>query len=266
MSRLLIYIPLLFSACNNLPQANTKTNTNLHLNTIDTITYSYNTISEHSEFFIANEDIIDTTYFKITYPIFSKDNLNDSIKKYILIDGENTPAEAAQSFIDGYDEFASDLQGNGIHGTWFKDVNSQVILNTPMLISLATQVNEYSGGAHGQHYTLYANFDLHRNQTIILEDILQKDKLKELTAIAEKHFRKQENIYEKESLSKDFFFEDGIFTLNDNFGFTKNSLIIYYNEYEIRPYADGPTILEIPYKDLKDVFNIRGQEFVKSIL
>lgn len=264
MSRLLIYIPLIFSACNNLPHS--STNTNLLLNAKDTIPYSYSTIRENSEYFVTNEDTIDTTYFKITYPIFSKENLNDSIKKYILIDGENTAGEAAQSFIDGFDEFAGDSNSNTINASWFKDVNSQVILNTPILITLATQVNEYSGGAHGQHYTLYANFDLRRDQTILLKDIIQKDKIQELAVIAEKQFRKQENIDEKASLSKDFFFEDGIFTLNDNFGFSKNNLIIYYNEYEIRPYADGPTLLEIPYKDLKDVFNIRGQEYIKSIL
>lgn len=262
MYKLFIYIPLLFSACNNLQQAST----NAKLAAVDTVSYSYNTVNAHSQYFIANDDNIDTTFFKITYPVFLTENLNDRIRKHILIDGENTAAQAAQSFIDGFDEFAGDNNANLVNASWYKEVNSYVELNTPLLITLKTQVSEYSGGAHGQHFTLYANYDILSDKTLEWKDILEKDKLKLLTVIAEKYFRKQENIDEKASLAKDFFFEDGIFTLNDNFGFSKNNLIIFYNEYEIRPYAFGPTMLKIPYTELEGILNFRAKEYIQSIL
>lgn len=233
---------------------------------MDSIKYTYETFRTNSEYFIASNDAVDTTYFKITYPVFEEEKLNENIKKHILYDGENTPSEAARSFIDGFDEFVGDSNIENINSAWSKEVNSQVIINTPIVMTLATQVNEYSGGAHGQQHFYYINYDILKEQVIQLSDIIQKDKLHDLTQLAEKYFRKQENLKEKASLSKDFFFEGGIFALNDNFGLTKNNLIIYFNEYEIRPYSEGPTKLEIPYKDLTDILNIRGHEYIQSIL
>jgi len=258
----LLYLSFLCFSCQN------KTNDNHdsdHIPT-DTIAYSYSSYKENSQNFIAHEDYLDTTYFQITYPIFAQQYLNDSIRKYILIDGENSPTEAAQAFIDGFDEFVSDTNIENINASWTKDINSRILINTPIIVSLATQVNEYSGGAHGQHYIFFSNYDIQKSKIIQLKDILQKDKLAALTKIAEKYFRKKENLADGDTLTKDFFFEDGIFALNGNFGFTKNSLIIYYNEYEIKPYSEGPTKLEIPYKELTDLLSIRGHEYIQSIL
>jgi len=258
----LLYISILCVSCNNISNDNQYSD---NMPT-DTIAYSYSTFKESSQNFIGNDDYIDTTYFQITYPIFAQQHLNDSIRKYILIDGENSPTEAAQAFIDGFDEFVGDSNIENIRSSWTKDINSRILVNTPIIVSLATQINEYSGGAHGQHYTFFSNYDIQKSKLIQLKDILQKDKLAQLTKLAEKYFRKQENLADEDSLSKDFFFEDGIFALNSNFGFTKNSLIIYYNEYEIKPYSEGPTILEIPYKDLGPILNVRGHKYIQSIL
>lgn len=255
---------VLLVACNTNNQGSNSTN---DFDSKDTVAYTYNIVKENSQYFIGNTDeSIDTTYFKITYPVFSQENVNENIKKFILIDGENTASEAAQAFIDGFDEFAGESNMEYVNTAWSKEVTSRVLLNTPRFITLTTQTNEYSGGAHGQHYTFFTNYDLQQKQPIQLIDILKDGKLEQLRKIAEKHFRNQENLTDSASLAKDFFFEDGIFALNDNFGLTKNSLIIYYNEYEIKPYSEGPTKLEIPYKDLADLFNVRGQEYIQSIL
>jgi len=42
-------------------------------------------------------------------------------------------------------------------------------------------------------------------------------------------------------------------------------LIIYYNEYEIRPYADGITTIEIPYEEVMEILNARAKRYIKSI-
>lgn len=266
MFRLTISIAFsfLFFSCNNTASSNV--NRYSDLSPTDTIPYSYKTFKVNSPYFVASHETVDTTFFTISYPIFAEEKLNDSLKKYILFDGEQTAAEAGQSFIDGFDEFIGDSAIENVNAAWFKEVDSRVLVNSPLLITLVTQVNEYSGGAHGQHLTFFSNYDIHNAQTIALKDILQKDTYLQLTKIAEKYFRKHEKLSAKESLSKDFFFEDGIFTLNDNFGLTKKSLIIYYNEYEIRPYSDGPTKIEIPYTELVDIINTRGQEYIQSIL
>lgn len=265
MFKVINYIGLfiLFVSCTSSTNSNI---TSYKKDSNDTLVYDYKSFREYSPYFVGNEDGIDTTYFFIKYPQFSDQKINDNIRKYILIDGENTVAEAAQSFIDGFDEFAGDSNLKSISAAWSKEVNTNIILNTPILLTLVTHVNEYSGGAHGQHYSMYKNFDVHRRTPITIEDIIQKSKIEEFRQIAEHYFRKQEKISKDASLDKDFFFQDGKFAINDNFGFTKNSLIIHYNEYEIKPYSEGPTRLEIPYQAINDILNIRGHEYIKSIL
>jgi hypothetical protein len=139
------------------------------------------------------------------------------------------------------------------------------VLNTPLFLTLKTSIDQYTGGAHGNHLTFFAVFDLDLFKKMELTDLIVTGKLKDLTKLAEKHFRRQENLSDTSNLSKDFFFEDGIFALNDNFGLTKDKLIIYYNEYEIRPYADGITTIEIPYEEVQEILNARAKRYIKSI-
>ena len=39
--------------------------------------------------------------------------------------------------------------------------------------------------------------------------------------------------------------------LNDNFYFDKENLYFLYNQYEIAPYAAGPVLIKIPFKEIK---------------
>lgn len=261
MLRLLaIFSGILISSCGNSQSVNSN-----NVSPKDTVAYSYRDFKEISDYFVIQNQQIDTAYYKLRYPVFEADQINDQIKPFILIDGEESPEDAATSFIGAYNEYAEDHALENINATWYRAVNNKVLLNTPRFIALQLQNEEYTGGAHGQHYTLFKNIDVLDHDLIQLEDIVQEGKLSHLTTVAEQYFRKQEELKPNESLSKDFFFEDGIFTLNDNFGITKNHLVFYYNEYEIRPYAEGPTLLEIPYSALKEILNNRGKQYIESI-
>lgn len=264
-----ISISFIFLSCNN--QSQDKTNsimdstTTVPQNSIDSIPYTYKTIKDNSQYFVEYDNNIDTTYFQVTYPYFQDKILNDSIKNIILIDGESEFAEASQSFIDGFDEYIGDSDG-GVQSSWSKDISTKVIVNTEKILTLLTNSYEYSGGIHGIHHAFFTILDPKSKRRIFWEDILQKNKFQQLTKIAEKRFRALNNLNETEPLNKEFFFQDGIFSLNDNFGLAKKSLIIYYNVYEIKPYSEGPTILEIPYEELNDVLNIQAKQYIKSIL
>ncbi|HMR19567.1 MAG TPA: DUF4163 domain-containing protein [Sphingobacterium sp.] len=231
----------------------------------DTLTYSYKGVKEISPYLSGKEDDLDTTYYQMTYPVFSKQHFNHLIRAAVFIEGEEDPNEAAQAFIDGYNEFVED--GATVHATasWVKDIKSQVFLNTPRVLSIRTQFYEYTGGAHGHTVALWSNYDIVEMREINLTDIVSEENLPELTRIAEKHFRTFENLADTASLSKDFFFIDGIFALNDNFGMTKNDLIFYYNEYEIKPYAKGSTVIQIPYTEIAEILGTRGQQYINSI-
>lgn len=231
----------------------------------DTIVYSYKTYKDISSYLVENDDNIDTAYYQISYPHFVDSTLNKIIHPHILIDGEESVEMAAQSFIWGFNEFVEESSTQNIYFPWYKNVKSEVWTITPLLMTIATAVDEYTGGAHGNHYTIISNIDMQNKKKIEIKDIVEKEKITDLTKIAEIHFRKNENLADSVSLEKDFFFENGTFAINDNFGLTKSSLIIYYNEYEIRPYAEGPTLLEIPYSDIEKILNSTGKKYVNSI-
>ncbi|MCA5004933.1 DUF3298 and DUF4163 domain-containing protein [Sphingobacterium bovistauri] len=260
-----LFTIILFSSCYNEVK---KTHYPEHKSatTVDTIQYTYNVHKNISSYVVENEGKLDTAYYQITYPIFDDINFNQLVNPYILIDGEESFETAAESFILGYNEFVEESSTNNISYPWYKDVKCEILTNTSLFVTLATAVDEYTGGAHGNHYTILSNIDIKNKKRIAIKDIIQDNKLDQLTKIAETQFRENEKIPDSISLDKDFFFENGIFAINDNFGLTKTSLIIYFNEYEIRPYAEGPTLLEIPYTDVKNILNPLGQDYVNSIM
>lgn len=231
----------------------------------DTLDYTYHTNREISPYFIVDSTQTDTAYYQITYPVFENKMMDTLIRTSIFIDREHNAQDAARSFLDAFDEFVEENSTEQIHAAWYRESNSNIILNTPLFITLQTSFHEYTGGAHGNHVTIFSVFDAQRFKKVELSDLIITGRWKDLTRIAEKQFRKQENLSDTSTLSKDFFFEDGIFTLNDNFGFTKDKLLIFYNEYEIRPYSEGITKLEIPYTEIFDILNERGKRYIKNI-
>lgn len=231
----------------------------------DTLGYTYHTKKEISSYFLSDSSHTDTAFYRITHPVFENAAMNDLIKTSIFVERENNAEEAAHSFLDAYNEFVEENSTTYVNAVWYKDSNSRIVMNTPLFLTLKTSTDQYTGGAHGNHLTLFAVFDLDLFKKMELTDLVVTGKLKDLTKLAEKHFRRQENLSDTSNLSKDFFFADGIFALNDNFGLTKDKLIIYYNEYEIRPYADGITTIEIPYEEVIEILNARAKRYIKSI-
>ena len=51
--------------------------------------------------------------------------------------------------------------------------------------------------------------------------------------------------------------DDGNFVLNDNIGMTEDKVIVHYNPYEIAPYAQGPTTIELDKNALGDILKLK---------
>ncbi len=231
----------------------------------DTLPYVYQYFTKSSRYLVENDTTVDSTYFRVSYPQFSDFAFNELVKPAILLEGEDSFEEASLAFIDGYDEFVEEESTHRVSMPWFKDIQSFIHLNTPTVLSLTTTYHQYTGGAHGNTVAVWSNFDIVQRKKINLTDIIIPEKLSELTRLAEQQFRKMENLADTASLEKDFFFERGIFALNDNFGLTKDDLVFYYNEYEIKPYSEGPTTIRLSYADLENFLSSQGKEYVKDI-
>ena len=77
------------------------------------------------------------------------------------------------------------------------------------------------------------------------------------TAFAEKKFRSEQNIAKDQSINENgFWFENDTFYLPESVGFTQDSLIFVYNQYDIASYADGPIELKIAMKEAEPFLSI----------
>ena len=231
----------------------------------DTASYKMVNFKRISSYFQMNEDRMDTTFFEVDYPQFENEQMDSLINKTLLYDGEQNLEQAAESFLLGYDEFIEDNDNGIAKAAWFKKSKVTVHVNTPKIITFSNFTYEYTGGAHANYYTLYHNYDPVNNELIGLEAIIPDYKKQDLLRIAEKHFRKLENIDDTASYSNQYFFDNQQFQLADNFALLKDSLLFYYNVYEIKAYSEGPTPLKIPYEAIKDLFNAKGLHYIQSI-
>lgn len=119
-------------------------------------------------------------------------------------------------------------------------------------VRLASGGWSYTGGAHGNGYSIYEYFDKSNGLKLGLDYFISDiDKLNE---IAEVHFREQQGITEEDILDEiGFWFENNEFSVNENFYFSEGNLIFLYNPYEIAPYAAGSIELTIPIAELEGI-------------
>ena len=182
-----------------------------------------------------------------------KDLLNKQIQKALLkgsLDPEGKVGNvegACKNFISDFLGFKEQMQQE-VAG-WSIAIDIKIINNDANYLSLRIDEDAYLGGAHPNQYTSFLNYDISTGQVIGLGDLINDTaRLKEL---AEKQFREAKNLSPGENLNEaGYLFDEGKFTLTENFGISQGKLLLYYNNYDIAPYALGPTLLELPLETI----------------
>lgn len=235
----------------------------------DTLKYEVSADSVKSKTCIRPDSLCASASF--TYPVFPGNKaLNDSVLRDALtfsgfFDGESTaedlskatPKSAMSDFVGGFDDFVADQQKRFpkepiMGGVWTNELKAEVLHQTPDVVTVSFFNFTYSGGAHPNTNTSYANY--HRDgRKVRLAELFKRGYEPKLAAIAEKIFRAQEGLKDGEAFSDKYFFEGGRFVLNDNFSLRADGILFHYNPYEIKSYAEGPTDLFIPNADLKEL-------------
>ncbi len=162
----------------------------------------------------------------------------------------------AEEFIQSYASFKKEFPD--VSTPWTLGIDISVKHQHPSFITLSTTTNAYTGGAHPLSTVQYLNVSSDGEPIADLDYFISdKERLKE---IAEKQFRSIRNIPDSQSFSDaGFSFENDQFYLPENFGFSEIGLVIYYNSYEVGPYALGPTEVIIQYSELKDIYKFQPQ-------
>lgn len=222
----------------------------------DTLTHSYKNFRKESTHIARTDTSADTTYVTLTYPEFKPEEVNNFVKKTLLISDNpdvqaKTVDELASSFISNYDQFASSQKSYSF--PWMKEITLRVIGQWPGMITFEKKTNEFAGGAHGNYGTYYYNYNTISDSSMRLNELFTPESRQKLNTIAEGIFRKNENLSATASLENGYFFTDAKFSLNENFLIRDDGLLFFYNPYEIKAYAAGTTELFVPYSAINDL-------------
>ena len=196
----------------------------------------------------------------ISYPVIVKgvdnpflDSLNSSIKasilEYAFVSEKQLDFESLINEIKAeYELVTQDFPD--YNTPWQLEVNSDIIYQDSLFISLASTIYTYTGGAHANTMQVYRSYDLQTGKVLTLADLLEEEFEIDLNEAAEVEFRMAKMIPPGRDLDDEgYFFEGNRFRLNENFAIMNRSLLFYFNPYEIAPYALGATELELKLTD-----------------
>lgn len=111
----------------------------------------------------------------------------------------------------------------------------------------------YTGGAHPTTSYTYMNFDPKTGEEIKLSDIFKENSEEYLTnRLTDALANKIGASSRKEIKEKGYLIFNDIYP-TENFILKNDSIIFFYNAYDIAPYALGCTALGFTYEELKDI-------------
>ena len=188
--------------------------------------------------------------------------INAKIKNYIITTlhlGDNEKPSESSSILEAIEDFIKMYRTHNaefpdMSAEYFADVSVTNLYGSKEIISLELSQYIYSGGAHGNGYVQFMNFDPKSGEEISLNDLVTD--YSEFTTIVEMKFREKFSIPVLTNInSTGYWFHDDKFYLPTTIGLTANSILIRYNPYEIDSYAAGPIELEIPREEVRKFLN-----------
>ncbi|HSL82904.1 MAG TPA: DUF3298 and DUF4163 domain-containing protein [Thermoanaerobaculia bacterium] len=168
--------------------------------------------------------------------------------------GPATVEEAAAEFLAGWTQAREELPEDAprAYHRWADERRMEVLHADHRLLSVELLLYAFTGGAHPNTFAALESFDLATGEPVALEDLVAEGAGARLEALGERHFRREREIPETESLEEaGFWFEDDRFHLPDNFAVTGDGLVFVFNPYEVAPYVFGPTRITLPWNELQ---------------
>lgn len=205
------------------------------------------------------------TEAKLLVPVVEKGNeavatrINEVIFNEIagLISFEEQPAaqmldydDVLNSFIQSYEEVKRDFPQEG--APWVADVEGAVVFESSKLLSLGISYYTFTGGAHGFKGVQVVHFNPENGSVYQLKDLIVD--WESFSNLVENRVRAKWGVPEESPInSRGLMFEDDTFSLPETLYIYKDSVVAYYNVYEIASYADGPTEVVIPMEEVKNM-------------
>lgn len=181
--------------------------------------------------------------------------INNAVKEEVIylldFNDENNATDiesAIASFTKGYADLQHLFTDEGM--TWEANITGSIAYEDDTILTIKLDSYLFTGGAHGYQTSHYLNFNKLKALEVDIEDLFKNTS--NFEKYAETKFRAQEGIPKNGDInSTGFMFETGSFYLPQNIGYTQEGIQLFYEQYEIASYADGPILLTFPYSELQ---------------
>ncbi|GAB4480172.1 MAG: hypothetical protein OHK0057_33350 [Thermoflexibacter sp.] len=224
-------------------------------------------IAENTKEILTEGDaIVEISYplFKNTANLAALDSLNNEIKLFI-----ETTVNVFESAEDGIgidtDEKVDTInvkadeitlyKGNAGTATRSLFIDYKINHRSPEYVEIDFGISKYLGGAHPMHNTIMFHYDLSNNKYIEITNLFGKyeywDTLRAICK-ADLLARREEIGTNEEHILSYLNSEDLHFR---NFTVANDTLSIYFEPYEVAPYAAGPQVVKIPFSNLSSMID-----------
>lgn len=166
--------------------------------------------------------------------------VNEKIKVDILNFYEQSLKEA-QSYLEDFELDKSNFVA---------DASYEVKKNTPNVISIIVKYYKYSGGAHGTYEYVPYNIDLRDGNNLTLKEIFKSDVNYKI--IINKEIEKQISEMGQKEKGLDKVYDFNGIKENQKFYLKNGEIVIYFDLYEVAPYAAGIPEFEILTNNIKN--------------
>ncbi len=152
---------------------------------------------------------------------------------------------------------------------WFEENTVEIQRLPHGLVSMSFYTGTYTGGAHPNHWSTHLNFDTNARSVLTIQDLIRDDRTDAFAKAIAARLR------EAEAQDGEFLFQDArdmFATLEQGtsstaatafldqveltkiWSISREGLVLEWNTYDIAPYAGGPVIITLPYKNHADLF------------
>ncbi|MBU5307393.1 DUF3298 and DUF4163 domain-containing protein [Clostridioides mangenotii] len=185
-------------------------------------------------------------------------NENKELEKII---NDKINADINSFFEKNYKEAKDNYINNNIDGVKFEaNTDYKVVKNTKDVLSIIIRYYNYSGGAHGYYEDIAYNIDIKSGKFLRLSDLfLEQSNYKE---IINKEIESQIKTLEMENVENKGIYQFKSISDNQKYYFSGNDIVIYFDLYDIAPYAagipefviDGDLVIPIIKKEYINLF------------
>lgn len=159
-----------------------------------------------------------------------------------------------ESFIASYEEVKNEFPESTFG--WEAAIAGEVKYESESLINIEIEHYTFTGGAHGYSGLQSLLIDPKTGNLIPNECLFQN--LDGLKRMAEEKFRNKYQIPLQGSINQTgYSFPNQEFVLPKNIFYTRDGLLLHYNQYEIASYAEGAKNLFLPFTILKEFLVIK---------